>query len=280
MPSDRDRTAVNPGRGDHMGGNVARADSLRARGPADRRSRTVRPARPRRMVLLTAIGWLGLGGGGSTLAQEASGRPPPPREATVRGLSLAEALLLARSNNPLYLQAADAGRVRRLGRQGGVRPAPPPRSRLLARSPTRDTASSSSGTSRATTWVPGARITSSRTTPSGVSQSYGASTYYGLSRSRAERSAAGAWLGAEGYELESRVTARYLAALRAEETRLVAERQLAQAEENLELAEARFGAGAVPGTDLRQAEVERRTRRCRSRPCRECRQGRGGPPAR
>ncbi len=91
----------------------------------------------------------------------------------------------------------------------------------------------------------------------GVSQSYSASTYFGLSRSRAERSAAEAWLSAEGYELESRVTVRYLAALRAAEARLVVERQLAQAEENLELAEARFDAGAVPGTDLRQAEVER-----------------------
>ena len=239
-----------------MGRSDASAAGLRTRTFAGRRSRTALAPRNRRTLVLAAIGWLGLGGRGNTLAQELSGRPPLPRAETVRELSLAEALLRARSNNPLYLQAADVA----ASAAWGVREA---YGQLLPSITASGTLAYSGHGQQLIGNFTGDDLGAGSTDylisnySLGVSQSYGPSTYYGLSRSRAERSAAGAWLSAEGYELESRVTVRYLAALRAEEARLVAGRQLVQAEENLELAEARFGAGAVPGTDLRQAEVER-----------------------
>lgn len=239
-----------------MGGSIASVAGLRTRTLAGRRSWTALAPRPRRTIVLAAIGWLGLGGGGNALAQELSGWPPLPRTEAVRELSLAEALLLARSNNPLYLQAADVA----ASAAWGVREA---YGQLLPSVTASGTLAYSGHGQQLIGNFTGDDLGAGSTDylisnySLGVSQSYGPSTYYGLSRSRAERSAAGAWLSAEGYELESRVTVRYLAALRAEEARLVAGRQLVQAEENLELAEARFGAGAVPGTDLRQAEVER-----------------------
>ena len=239
-----------------MGPRVASVACLQVQASVGRRTRTALSRCPRRTLVLAAICWLGLGGGRSLLAQEASGRPPPPRGATVRKLSLAEALLLARSNNPLYLQVVDAA----ASAEWGVREA---YGQLLPSVTASGTLAYSGHGQQLIGNFTGDDLGAGSTDylisnySLGVSQSYGPSTYYGLSRSRAERSAAGAWLSAEGYELESRVTVQYLAALRAEEARIVAERQLAQAEENLELAEARFGAGAVPGTDLRQAEVER-----------------------
>ncbi|MDE0083982.1 MAG: TolC family protein [Gammaproteobacteria bacterium] len=239
-----------------MGGSVASVAGRRVRASVGRWTTAALLPCPRRTLMLTAIGWLGLGGVGSVLAQEASGRLPPAPDATVRELSLTEALLLARSNNPLYLQAADAA----TSAAWSVREA---YGQLLPSVTASGTLAYSGHGQQLIGNFTGDDLGAGSTDylisnySLGVSQSYGPSTYYGLSRSRAERSAAGAWLSAEGYELESRVTVRYLAALRAEEARIVAERQLAQAEENLELAEARFGAGAVPGTDLRQAEVER-----------------------
>lgn len=91
----------------------------------------------------------------------------------------------------------------------------------------------------------------------GLSYRLSGSDVYRLSSSRAERRAAGAELEAAGYDLEAAITERYLAALRAREAVDVARRQLDRADENLELVRARFDAGVVPGTDVRQAEVER-----------------------
>ena len=239
-----------------MGGSVVSVAGLRVRASVGRRTWPALPRCPRRTLMLAAIGWLGLGGGRSILAQEAFGRLLPARDVTVRELSLGEALLLARSNNPFYLQAADAA----ASAAWGVREA---YGQLLPSVTASGTLAYSGHGQQLIGNFTGDDLGAGSTDylisnySLGVSQSYGPSTYYGLSRSRAERSAAGAWLNAEGYELESRVTVRYLAALRAEEARVVAERQLVQAEENLELAEARYAAGAVPGTDLRQAEVER-----------------------
>lgn len=239
-----------------MGGSVTSVAGPQTQPSAVQRSREALPHRPRRTLVLAAIGWLGLGGGESVLAQEASVRPLLPRAAAVRKLPLAEALRLARSNNPIYLQAADAA----VSAAWGVREA---YGQLLPSVTASGTLAYSGHGQQLIGNFTGDDLGAGSTDYLisnyflGVSQSYGPSTYYRLSRSRAERSAAGALLSAEGYELESRVTVRYLAALRAEEARVVAERQLAHAEESLELAEARFGAGAVPGTDLRQAEVER-----------------------
>ncbi|MFP3948609.1 MAG: TolC family protein, partial [Longimicrobiales bacterium] len=91
----------------------------------------------------------------------------------------------------------------------------------------------------------------------GLGYSLSGSDFYRLSSSRADRRAAGARVEAAAFELEARVTTRYLEALRSEESADVARTQLDRAEENLELVRARFEAGAVPGTDVRQAEVER-----------------------
>lgn len=90
----------------------------------------------------------------------------------------------------------------------------------------------------------------------GIGYTLSGADFYRLSSSRADRRAVGAQLEAAAYDLEARVTTRYLEALRAQESAQVTRTQLARAEENLELVQARFDAGAVPGTDLRQAEVE------------------------
>lgn len=82
-------------------------------------------------------------------------------------------------------------------------------------------------------------------------------TLFNLSSARADRDAARARLRAAEYDLEFRVTQQYLATLRARDAVEVAQRQLDRAEENFELASARVDAGAVPGTDAKQAEVER-----------------------
>ena len=215
-----------------------------------------RPSLGCRISVLSALGGLGLGGGSGALGQE----PSAPLEFTgpeaVWELSLPVALALARSNNPIYLQAADAT----ASAEWGVRQA---YGALLPSITTSGTLAYSGHGQQLIGNFTGSDLGAGSTDylissySLGVSQSYDASTYFGVSRSRAEQSAAEAQLSAEGYELESRVTVRYLAALRAADARLVTERQLAQAEESLELAEARFEAGAVPGTDLRQAEVER-----------------------
>jgi len=84
----------------------------------------------------------------------------------------------------------------------------------------------------------------------------GASLFH-LSSSRARRDAAKARVRAAGFDLESRVTQQYLAALQARDAVAVARSGLDRAEQNQELVEARVEAGAAPGTDARQAEVER-----------------------
>jgi len=82
-------------------------------------------------------------------------------------------------------------------------------------------------------------------------------TLFNLSTARADRDAAYARLRAAEYDLQFNVTQQYLAALRSRDAVEVAQRQLDRAEENFELASARRDAGAVPGTDAKQAEVER-----------------------
>jgi outer membrane protein len=78
-----------------------------------------------------------------------------------------------------------------------------------------------------------------------------------VASARADRRATEARIQAASFTLESDVTAQYLMALRARDGVEVAERQLARAEQNYELADARVEVGAVIPTDGKQAEVER-----------------------
>jgi len=83
------------------------------------------------------------------------------------------------------------------------------------------------------------------------------SSLFQVASARADRNATEARVRAAAYTLESGVTAQYLTALRARDEVSVATRQLARAEQNYELADARVDVGAVTPTDGKQAEVER-----------------------
>ncbi len=82
------------------------------------------------------------------------------------------------------------------------------------------------------------------------------STFSGIARSRADRTATQARITAAEFILGSEVTRQYLAALRGRDAVRLATRQLERAQENLELVSARVRAGAVVATDGKQAEVE------------------------
>lgn len=83
------------------------------------------------------------------------------------------------------------------------------------------------------------------------------STFFNLASAKASRRATDARISAAEFELESNVTAQYLAALRARDGVEVAQRQLDRALENQELAQARVDVGAAIPTDGKQAEVEK-----------------------
>jgi len=81
-------------------------------------------------------------------------------------------------------------------------------------------------------------------------------TIFGVSNARANRDATAARIDAAEFNLESTVALQYMSVLRAEDQVEVALRQLERAEQNLEIVQTRVEAGAVAGTDGRQAEVD------------------------
>lgn len=102
-------------------------------------------------------------------------------------------------------------------------------------------------------------------TPAVVSSSYGLSlsmqlsgaTLFRVAQQRAARTATGARIDAAEYNLDTEITRLYLAALRAQDAAVLAERELETAAEAFKLAEARVASGAASRLDVAQAEVER-----------------------
>lgn len=106
---------------------------------------------------------------------------------------------------------------------------------------------------------------SGQTTPDVLSSDYSISlgwqvsggTFFQMAEERAAREATNARIEAAAYTLETDITRQYLAALRARDAVLIAERELASTDEAMKLAQARVEAGAAPRMDAAQAEVER-----------------------
>lgn len=83
------------------------------------------------------------------------------------------------------------------------------------------------------------------------------STFFRMAQERAARAATVAGIEAASHTLESDVTQQYLAALRARDAVIIAQRELEAADEALRLAEARVAAGDATRLDAAQAEVEK-----------------------
>ncbi len=91
----------------------------------------------------------------------------------------------------------------------------------------------------------------------GLSYRLAGSTLFNLGRERAARRATAASVRAAAHTLELQVTQAYLTALRSRDAVELAHQELARAEENLKLAEARVAVGSAIGLEAKQAEVER-----------------------
>lgn len=97
------------------------------------------------------------------------------------------------------------------------------------------------------------------------SSSYGVSLNYRLSgltllapgQAKSERRATAAGIEAAGFTLRNDVTRQYLAVKRAQDGVTLARQELARAEENLRLAQARVDVGAAIPMEAQQAQVER-----------------------
>jgi outer membrane protein len=176
-------------------------------------------------------------------------------ETRVWQLSVEDALEIARLNSPIFLQVAEATeaadwRVREA--LGSFLPTASANGALTYSGRGQQLIGSFTGDDL------GAASTDYYISSYGLGVNYTLSLgqYYQLASSRAGRAAAGARVEAAEYDLESRVVSQYVAALRAAEATEVADRQLRRAEQSYDLARARAEAGAVPGTDALQAEVE------------------------
>ncbi|HUH12884.1 MAG TPA: TolC family protein, partial [Longimicrobiales bacterium] len=170
-------------------------------------------------------------------------------------LSLEEAIRIARQNNPTYLSVVnDAGPADWAERQAyaGVLP----------------TAGASMSAGYQAPGTPNFGVFTASDigigkTPAYYSSSYGLSlgltlspgTFFEMKRARRARQATHANIGAQAFELASTVTVAYLAALRGEDAVALAERQLEQAQETLELARARVEVGEAIPLDGKQAQV-------------------------
>lgn len=89
----------------------------------------------------------------------------------------------------------------------------------------------------------------------GLNLNISPSTLFEMRRARAARQATDANIDAQGFQLASDVTVAYLGALRATDAVALAERQVAEADETLELAQARVDVGEAIPLDARQARV-------------------------
>lgn len=91
----------------------------------------------------------------------------------------------------------------------------------------------------------------------GLSYQLSGATLFNLGRQQAARRATAATVRAAAATLELQVTQAYLTAMRSRDGVELARQELARAEENLRLAQARVDVGAAIGMEATQAEVER-----------------------
>jgi outer membrane protein len=171
-------------------------------------------------------------------------------------LSLADAIALARRNNPEYLATENDVRVA----DWAVRDA---YGRLL---PGADVSTSLSHQAAGQQRI---GIFTGEELGLGSSTGYYSSSYrlglsYGLSgatllapsREKSSRRATIAGVEAAAFNLESNVTRQYLAVLRQQDNVTVSEQELARAQDNLRLAEARVSVEAAIPMEAKQAQVE------------------------
>jgi outer membrane protein TolC len=167
------------------------------------------------------------------------------------GLSLGDALAVARQNNPLYLQTVnDGARADWAVREAWGQLVPSAR------------ASASLAYEGAGTQTFGSLVsegsTDFRRSSYALSMNYelSAETVARIQGSNAGQDATYARIRAAEFLLESSVTRQYLAALRARDGVRVAERQLERARQNHEITSARVEAGVALPTDRKQTEVD------------------------
>jgi len=168
-------------------------------------------------------------------------------------LTLAEALRLARENNPQFLSLQnDVGvsdwDVREA--YGSFLPSVAAAGRFGYTAPGVQTYSILTLASQATGTLSSAYSL-------GLSWRLDGNSIFEVSSARAARRATEAGVDAQLFQLESVVTLRYMAVLRAEDELDVFTRQLARAERNLGIVQARVASGAAAGIEGKQAEVER-----------------------
>lgn len=199
-----------------------------------------RPGRSRFLALSLAL---------VAAAPAAAQQPATPVGAT---LTLAEAIELARRNNPDFLATAN-----NMGpADWAVRNA---YGNLL---PGADVSTSLSWTAEGNSRV--GVVTSEALATDYYSSSYRLGLGYSLSgarllapgQSKSNRAATAATIEATGFNLESAVTRQYLGVLRAQDNVVVTEQELARARQNLALAEARVQVEAAIPMEAKQAQVE------------------------
>lgn len=184
-------------------------------------------------------------------AQEGGGAPAPAT------LSLEEALSIARDNNPTFQATRNDEKVA----SWSVREAYGsllPRASVSGGMRYEDGGSSLIGSFTSAdiglTSTPAYYFSSYGM---GLSLSLSGQTLFNLAEQRANRRAVEANVDAAELSLETTVTQRYVAALRARDLVELGEQRLARAEENLTLAQARAEAGVGIELDAKQARVER-----------------------
>lgn len=201
-------------------------------------------------ALLTACALLAVAGlvPGAVSAQPAT----PPAT-----LSLEEALELARRMNPDYLAAAnDAKSADWAVREawGGLLPG----ASLSSSFSWQDAGQQRIGIFTGEDFGLGSNTSYYSSSYSiGLNYQLNGSRLLAPSRERANRQATEAGIAASRHALEADVTRGYLALMRARDNVALAEEELARADENLRLAQARAQVGAIAELEARQAEVER-----------------------
>lgn len=168
------------------------------------------------------------------------------------GLSLAEALDIARLHNPLFQQYLNDGPAADWAVRSAYGQFVP------SASVNGSVAYEGAGTQTFGSLVSQGTTDFSRSSYAlDVRYSLSARTFAGLSGSKADKDATYSRIDAAEFVLESGVTRQYLAALRARDAVLVAQRQLERADQNLDVTTARVEAGVALPTDRKQAEVDR-----------------------
>lgn len=180
-------------------------------------------------------------------AQDSAQASPPPRSVS---LSLAEALLQARANSPLYRQALnDAGPARWGVRNayGNLLPS------LTAASDFGYTGSGQSNFGGGLTLPTSAFVTSGYSL--GIEWQLSGRSLQAPSQQRALQRATDEDIGAAGVGLTAEISTQYLTVLQAAAQVAVARQQVRRNEDFLALARARHKVGQTTLLDVRQAEV-------------------------